>query len=110
MAGRIDHVDARDGHHSLGGPRPDVPPRPNRAPRQHPPAPAAFSGRYSTDSSFVGKVEVDKATFEGISGHPSPRQKLERGEAIDGKHDRVAPGGVHQEPSDVSIAGAAPLT
>jgi hypothetical protein len=103
------HISKRDGHLNLGGPRPAQTPRASRAPRQHPPAPAALSDSYN-DSGTVGVFDLGRKTFEATAGHPSPRQKLERGEAIDGKHDRVAPQGTHQTPGDASIAGAAPLT
>lgn len=97
------HVSRRDGHLNLGGPRPEVTPR---APKAKPATQAADS-RYS-EPSTVGWYE--RKTFEAAAGKPSPRQRLERGEGVDGKTDRVAPSGVHQQPGDVSIAGAAPLT
>lgn len=103
------HVVKRNGSPTFAEPRPQPEPKPNREPRQHPPAPAAFSGRYSTDPGFAGHVEVDKATFEGLTGRRSPRQKLAAGESV-GKVDRVGAGGVHQQSDDVSIADAAPLT
>jgi hypothetical protein len=99
-----DNVSRRDGHWNLGGPRPEVTPR---APKPKPAAQAADS-RYS-EPSTVGWYDERKA-FEAAAGNPSPRQRLERGEDIDGKTDRVAPGGIHQQPGDASIAGAAPLT
>jgi hypothetical protein len=92
-----DNVSRRDEHLGLGGPRPEPTPRPNREPRQHPPAPAGLSGSYG-DSRTV-RVFDARSAFEQSHGNPSSRQRLERGEGIDGKTDRVAPGGIHQIPA-----------
>jgi hypothetical protein len=102
------HVNKRDGHLGLGGPRPPVAERSSKGPAEADTGLASFPSSYS-DPSTVGHYDERKA-FEAAHGNPSPRQRLERGEQVDGKVDRVAPGGIHQKPGDASIAGAAPLT
>jgi hypothetical protein len=104
MASNADHVSKRDGHLGLAEARPAPTPRASKAK----PVTRAADARYS-EPSTVGWYDERKA-FESAQGNPSPRQRLERGEQVDGKVDRVAPGGAHQEPGDASIAAAAPLT
>jgi hypothetical protein len=98
------HVEPRDGHWNLGGPRPAVT---SRAPKPKPAAQAA-DARYS-DPSTVGWYD-ERKTFEAAHGRRSPRQRLAAGEGVDGKVDRIAPAGTHQEPGDPIAYAPAPLT
>jgi hypothetical protein len=75
MSKKLDHVIVRDGSDSRGGPPPRIPERPSK-PKEHPPAPKVFGPPYSTETSVVGKTEIDRKTFEGIGTDQTPRHKL----------------------------------
>jgi hypothetical protein len=62
---KTSHVILRDGSDSRGGPPPRIPERPSK-PKEHPPPPKAFGAPYSTETSVVGKTEIDKKTFDEI--------------------------------------------
>jgi hypothetical protein len=100
MAEKTDHVLPRDGRAAFGGPRPPMPERPSKGPKEAETGTKEFGG-YG-DSRVTGHLDA-RRQFEGAAGTPSPRQLAARG-------DRSF--WTHSEPSEQSelISKPVPLT
>jgi len=114
MAKKTSHVRLRDGSVRLAAERPDSPARPAGRTTAGDPSyfrgsddPQDIKGSFAFGDSSRNvddgrSAPCDKAAFEALpGGRPSPRQRAQRGEALDGRAtDTKPPDGVSLKPGD----------